>query len=1335
MKYRATAIILVTALVLFLMAWSFVSSAASSAGNAPPANSSEVQEATRAQGDEDETVDADLGKFGAKIDREEYLRLRGEYFGRLRGIEPGRPFDPDMRTRAIEQMDRQEKGRKIESLISGGFAPAAGGAWTSLGPTSITNGQALSAGNTAVSGRVTAIVVDPGDASKVYLGTAQGGVWRSLDGGTTWTAIFDSADSLAIGAMALAPSDPTKLYVGTGEFNGCGDCFFGAGLYRIDNVNSSPTLVGPINNPQQVGNLNYGPFTGRGITKIVVDPTNAATIFVSTGRGIAGSGANSMGAIVPMATRGLWRSTNATSAAASVTFQKLVVTTDGPSVDTPQTGNVDTTDIVMEPGVPNNLLVAVIGATTTGGIFRTTNALAATPTFAPVFSTAQTVRTNLTINKVGSVITAYAATSEQPNNTGNGCNSSLTSRQGALHKQSDPFNSAAANTWITQLTGGGGFCGGQCFYNITIAVNPNDANEVYLGGNARNSSPACSDGMKKSTDGGATFSRDDTGLHADSHALFYDGAGANIFAGNDGGIWKRASSGAPGAAGTAWTNLNNAPLNTLQFESIAVHPTDRFLMIGGTQDNGTEFQQTSAGNWANAEGGDGGYCLIDQSATDTTNVTMYHTFFNQQNTQIGFDRLTNTGCFPFKNLWPTRGIGFVPPNDAEQTTIACDGTADYLHNGLALADNVLFYAPMALGPGSPNTVYFGTSKLYRSSDRGDTMTLVSQSPISGSPISPVSSIGIWPGGDNVRVVGMQNGQVWATSTGSSTLVNLTSSSFPTNPNGSTTNKFVGRAVVDPNNKNVAYVTFSFFAPAGQGIWKITNLVAAAGASPVAPVWTAAGNGIPSIPINALVIDPINSNNLYAGTDIGVYNSTDGGANWAPFGTGLPRSAVFDLQIQPSFRLLRAGTHGRGVWEVPLISPAASAVQFSTAADSVNENQVSKTVTVVRTGDTSFPASVNYATSDSGAINCNTNNSSGSSRCDYIATSGTLNFAANETSKNILVPIVDDSYFEPSQSFFMTLSAPGGSNVALGSPATVTITINDNDATTGPSFVKDGASFNNSFFVRQQYIDFLNREPDAPGLAFWKNQLDECENATLPAGFSNAQNCREVRRTNVSAAFFLSIEFQDTGYLVYRMYKAAYGDGTGSSTCCTTPAHNISVPVVRLNEFLPDTQRIGQGVVVGQGNWQQQLDDNKTAFAEEFVQRSRFLTAYPLTLTAAQFVDGLNTQAATASVKPLSQAQRDQLVSDLSAGIKTRAQVLRAVAENQTLADAEKNRAFVLMQFFGYLRRNPNDPQDTDYTGYDFWLGKLNQFNGNFVNAEMVKSFLVSGEYVQRFGTP
>jgi hypothetical protein len=1278
-----------------MMVWSFGSSAANenptSKSNSDPSTDATI--ATPQDREEEEEVDADLGKFRRRVDREAYIRGRGEYFARRRGLEPGRPHDPAARGRAIEQMERQEKGRLIETIVNGGLPSPIGpdAAWIPLGPgetAALSNGQSLSGGPINVTGRTTAVVVDPTDSNKVYIGTAQGGVWRSLNGGTTWQTIFDSAQSLAIGALALAPSDPTKLYVGTGEVHQCADCFFGVGLYRIDDVSTTATLVGPIN-------PGVGPttaFTGRGITKILVHPTDSATIFVTTGRGVGGSGANSLELnIPPLAIRGLYRSTNATSATPS--FTKIAVGTD----------NRDMFDAVFEPGNPDILLCTMAGLTgeaNIGGIFRTTNALAATPTFTQVYIAAAQVRINLAINKVGAVVTVYAATSETPN-LNLGCS---TTNSGAVRKSVD-----GGVTWpAAQLTGGQGFCGGQCFYDMTIAVNPTNALEVYLGGNARST---CSDGMKKSIDGGLTFSRDDTGLHADSHALFYDGAG-QIWTGNDGGVWKRSSS---FAAGTAWTNLNNAPLNTLQFHSIAVHPIDRFLMIGGTQDNGTEYQQTSSGNWAQAEGGDGGYALIDQSSTNTTDVTMYHTFFNQTGTQIGFDRIFKTACLAFRNSWPTRGVGF-GANDP--TPVACDGgTANIVANGINLSDAVLFYAPMALGPGAPNTVYFGTNRLYRSSDRGDNMQIVSQSPIVLT--SPISTIAIWPGGDNIRMVGLQNGQVWATSTGSSTLVNLTSAAFPTNPNGSVVNKFVGRAVIDPNNKNVAYIAFSFFAPAGQGVWKITNLVAASGAAPVAPVWAAAGNGIPPVPINGLVIDPINSNVIYAGTDIGVYHSTDGGASWTPFGTGLPRSAVFDLQIQPSFRILRAATHGRGVWETPLLSPAASTVQFSLGADTVTENQVSKTVTVTRSGDTSFPASVNYSTSDaSGANNCNINNGSGSSRCDYISTLGTLNFVANETSKSILIPIIDDVYVEGNETFTVTLSAAGGSNVTLGAPAATTITITETEAG-GPNQI-DAANF----FVREHYIDFLNREPDAAGFAFWTNQITSC--GPDPA-------CIEVRRINVSASFFESIEFLETGYMVYRFYKASYGDGSGISTCCDTPPRAISVPIIGLGEFLPDSQRVAQGVVVGVGQWQQQLENNKQALAEEFVQRPRFLADYPLTMTPAQFVDGLNAKAATLGVNPLSAAERDQLVSDLTAGVKTRAQVLRAVAEDQTLFAAEKSRAYVLMQYFGYLRRNPNDPQDTNYTGYDFWLIKLNQFNGNAISAEMVKAFLSSIEYRRRFG--
>jgi hypothetical protein len=262
-----------------------------------------------------------------------------------------------------------------------------------------------------------------------------------------------------------------------------------------------------------------------------------------------------------------------------------------------------------------------------------------------------------------------------------------------------------------------------------------------------------------------------------------------------------------------------------------------------------------------------------------------------------------------------------------------------------------------------------------------------------------------------------------------------------------------------------------------------------------------------------------------------------------------------------------------------------------------------------------------------------------------------------------------------------------------------------------------------FFVRQHYLDFLNREPDVSGLVFWTNEITACG--------GDAQ-CIEVKRINVSAAFFLSIEFQQTGYLVERMYKAAYGDATGSSFIGGT--HSLQVPILRFSEFLPDTAEIGSGLVVGQTGWETVLENNKQAFVNEFVQRSRFTTAFPSTMTPAQFVDALNGNAGNV----LSAAERTTAINLFGGAGNTtnttvRAQVLRQVAEDPDLISAEFNRAFVLMQYYGYLRRDPNATPDSDYTGYDFWLTKLNAFNGNFINAEMVKAFITSNEYHSRFG--
>jgi Metallo-peptidase family M12 len=259
-----------------------------------------------------------------------------------------------------------------------------------------------------------------------------------------------------------------------------------------------------------------------------------------------------------------------------------------------------------------------------------------------------------------------------------------------------------------------------------------------------------------------------------------------------------------------------------------------------------------------------------------------------------------------------------------------------------------------------------------------------------------------------------------------------------------------------------------------------------------------------------------------------------------------------------------------------------------------------------------------------------------------------------------------------------------------------------------------------FFVRQHYSDFLGRPADQQGLDFWSRQINEC---------GTDASCIAVRRVNVSASFFLSIEFKETGYLVERTYKTAYGDTTGTSTFQGT--HTISVPIVRFNEFLTDTGQIGDGVIVGQPGWPEALEKNKVAYFNRFVQAARFTAKYPSTIAPATFVHSLNLNAGS----PLSAAEEAQLTLEHSTGAKSRAQVLRQIAEHQNLANAEINRAFVLMQYFGYLRRNPNDTPDSDYTGYDFWLTKLIQFNGDYVGAEMVKAFLTSTEYRKRFGAP
>jgi len=357
------------------------------------------------------------------------------------------------------------------------------------------------------------------------------------------------------------------------------------------------------------------------------------------------------------------------------------------------------------------------------------------------------------------------------------------------------------------------------------------------------------------------------------------------------------------------------------------------------------------------------------------------------------------------------------------------------------------------------------------------------------------------------------------------------------------------------------------------------------------------------------------------------------------------------------------------------------------------------ITVTRAGNLSQAASVAYHTSDGGATSLR----------DYTFASGTLNFAAGDATETFSVPITEDFYDEdPAERFSVSLTDPVGT--AVGPESSIQVAIQDDDAaglTTNPSD-------DPTHFVEQHYNDFLNRVGGG-GIAFWANGIAACGGNTA---------CRDVKRIDTSAAFFLSIEFQETGYLVYRFYKAAHGD-------INPPA--VPVPV-RFAEFMRDTQEIGRGVVVNSPGWPAKLEANKQAFALAFVNRGRFKTAHPVALTPAQFVDALNANAGNV----LSANERQAAINEFggaatSADVNARARALRRVAEDQNLRDNEFRKAFVLMQYFGYLRRNPDDGGARSFAGWQGWLDKLNQFGGNYQAAEMVKAFIISIEYRQRFG--
>jgi hypothetical protein len=813
--------------------------------------------------------DPDLPPEGrGRIDKATYLQLRAQHSATLRGLKT--PVPAYARVKAIRALEQQERFLKADPRISSL-------SWTPIGPAPIPNGQTIGP-SVAVSGRVTAIAVHPTDPAKVYVGTAYGGLYRSLDGGQTWTPLMDRALSLAIGAIAIDPTMPTRLWVGTGEGNASGDSYYGVGLYRITAAESaSPALEGPFT----LDGTGRDVFTYASVTKILIHPSDPNTLFVATFYGYFPNGGYSP----PPPPLGLYRSQNAL--ASDPRFSRLAV----PVGAQGQTG---IGDAILEPGNPDHLLCTTFdffNAVLTG-VWRTTNANAAAPSFARTLTLPLLTRGMLAANLVGVTANILLATGEPA-----GSALCAPGESGVLRRSTD-----GGQTWGSPLAAAAGFCGRQCSYDSPVAIDPGNPSLIYLGGAFDGGT--CAVSFTRSADGGQTFSAagtSDLGLHADAHAIAIAPSNpAIVYQGNDGGIFKSTD------RGQTWADLNNGQFNATQFYSLALHPVDRELMIGGTQDNGTPLRQAD-GSWVQALGSDGGSTVIDSNAADAVSFNLYGTYFNLVNPGgfMGLLRAASSACAAHGD-WAFRGCG-VPSIPSPN----CDGAPESALNGLNCDDSaVLFLPPLVRGPGRPNTIYFGTDRLYRSADRGDTMTVVSQQFVTPSasqgPVA-VSAIAIAPTDDRIRLVGLANGRVFLTTNGGSALSDVT---------GAIPHLFIARIVIDPSDPAVAFVTLDGYTfKSGQAVWKTTDLTSGH------PTWQASGNGIPDIPVNALAIDPANSRHVFAGTDIGVYYSANGGGQWMPFSNGLPRVPVFDIGFQGTQRVLRIATHGRGIWE---ITPPATA---------------------------------------------------------------------------------------------------------------------------------------------------------------------------------------------------------------------------------------------------------------------------------------------------------------------------------------------------------------------------------------------------------------------------
>lgn len=983
------------------------------------------------------------------------IRRRAQWFFHQRAY-PLNHIPAGARIRAVQHLEQMRaangtymqrvlansKLRNSSSIVSVGARQIAinSSTWTPIGPA-----PTSSFFFNLTSGRVNALAVDPCDASgnTIYAGAAQGGLWKTTDGGNTWAPLTDSQLSISSGSVAVDPGDCTgghtgAIYYGTGEENFAFDSFYGAGVlishdggatWTKDNTfvsitSGTPSVITPTNP------VFAGPFIGS----LAVDAATSGSNQVLLA-GIQG--------ISSPIDSGIYRSTDG-----GADWTRVLPTSNMLAPNDFGTGVLfDPNDATGQTayaalGVPfctgaNNACGMAGDEELDNGVYKSTDGGNTWTLLSGLNNAAQSVGGPASYGRITIAIGPPVGSSP--------VGELIVTIADITGQSSDllgTFLSTDGGNTFTQLPTPS-FCDHQCFYDMSAAISPSNPNLILLGGGPAASGIDSTTGnpitsqcgqfpaesgistVIRSADGGNTWldascdNSTGTFLHVDTHAFAFSPNGS-LYTGNDGGVWSSSDVISGGAGSQHWSDLNTS-LNLTQFyPGISIHPSNPEIGFSGAQDNGTQIFNGSL-NWSDTEVcGDGGWTAIDPS----TPSTVY------------------AGC-------AATGSGEVNKNQLDGTPGTNVSNWTTLDTPGMDTDNQNFIPPLVLDPSTPQNLYFGTFQVWQSVNGGISWNVVAPSASTGPSAQcannscVLTTLAVAPNNSNTLYVGTDAGLMWV-----STNVTNATPSFAEIDQSTTPGRTVTQIVVSPTVSTTAFAAFSGFSgftnPNTNATDTLGHLFETTNSG---STWTDischnAGNcgsplttDLPNTPVNDVVVDPddVTNNTLYVATDVGVFITTNGGASWSELATGLPHVECTSLKLDEAARALRVGTHGRGDWDLQLpfaagITSALTGILPTSAA----AGSPSFTLTLTGIGFPANPA-VNFGSTPLTVASATATQITANIPASALASSGevavSVNGAQNSLNFGIEGPVPTLSNNPP----------PSPSTIRAGSNVTLTVT--------------------------------------------------------------------------------------------------------------------------------------------------------------------------------------------------------------------------------------------------------------------------------------------------------